>query len=582
MEPVLQEPGPQEPGLPADRRPSITRLAAALPETVGDGLGLALCLLFARHLRFDTADPFWADRDRLVMDPSLEGLGETLAELTGLPPRGFYGQANALGAAVGSALAERMLAGRFGRSLVDHRCWVAGTGACLATGAAQEAAWLAGTWRLGRLTGLFSVPTEDAPGLAGFSAAGWSVRRVRADDAAEVASCLSAAMRSQKPTLIACVRPRGGPPLGGAGSRHCDAAEDSLAAWAGTGRRNAGVRRAWLKRLARHGSRTDFEGALAGRLASGWHNAFFVPGPLLPPGEKTVSTSWTLRRAMIRLAAAMPELASLPGEPSWKHLGIAGEFCHAREAAGQLSHGIGAAMAGVAMHGGLVPLSTHTLADTEAALPGLREAAASGLRLIKVLVEAGRPCPAGGKRASLRAMRNLLVFRPADASEALECAELALRHTSGPSVLLISDLPVPALAERPSRTRCVKGGYVLAEAAAPRAATLIASGPELHVALQARAILAAARTPVAVVSLPCWNFFARQEAAWQEAVLGDAPRIGIEAGGGFGWDRWLGANGLFIGSDRMEDQAFSGKPAGFCPQRVAEIVLRHLGVVTTV
>jgi transketolase len=203
----------------------------------------------------------------------------------------------------------------------------------------------------------------------------------------------------------------------------------------------------------------------------------------------------------------------------------------------------------------------------------LRAAAAAGLHFVECLVEPARPCPSAGYRASLRAMRNLLVFRPADASEALECAELALRRGGGPCVLLLCEQPVPLLADRPARTRCAKGGYVLREAAAPRAVTLVASGPELHVALQAHKILAAAAIPAAIVSMPCWSFFASQEPDWQRAVLGDAPIVALETGSGFGWDRFLGNEGLFIGDDPT-----AGDAVPLSPHRVANLVLRHLGL----
>jgi transketolase len=397
------------------------------------------------------------------------------------------------------------------------------------------------------------VTTADAPGLSGFTAAGWSVRRVNEAEAGEVAAAISAALRSQKPTLIACL------PQAGAGERLGDlAGAQGVAAWATTGRRVAAVRRGWLKRLARHASRGDYESAMGGRLPPGWHNAVLEPGTVLAPGQTMMSTAETMRRALARLAPSLPEFGAIQGEESFKQ--------------GQLTQGFAHAMAGMAVHGGMIPIGVHGLEEAESVRPALRSAAAAGLRMVTCLIEPKIPCPAGGQRAGLRAMRNLFVFRPADATEALECAELALRRTEGPSVLLLSEAPAPLLAPRPTRTRCAKGGYVLCEAAAPRAVTLIASGPELHEVLLARDVLARQGVAAAVVSLPCWDYFVLQEQGWQEAVLGDAPRVGVEAGSGFGWERFLGPGGLFIGPDHGGDTGLTAPVA----RHIANLVLRHL------
>jgi transketolase len=553
----------------ADRRPAVTRLATALQDQLGAAaphpLILPACLLFARHLRFDSADPGWPDCDRLLFAPELASFSAGLAALAGLPAGCGIAPGCSLGAALGMVLAERLLAARFGRSLVDHRCWVFADGTGLATGPMQEAALLAGMWRLGRLTAIVAVAAQDAPGLAGFAAAGWSVRRVDSSEAGEVAAAMSAALRSQKPTLIACLsKPQHARAL------QCPSEEGRLA-WAATGRRDAGMRRAWLRRLARHASRQDYEAAMAGRLPVGWHRALVEPGPLLPPGQTQISTAETLRLAWMRLPSSLPDFVSLPGAAGWRQPGAQTEFCHARDAAGRLPQGIGAAMAGMAMHGGFLPVATHSLSELDHVRPGLRAAAAAGLHFVECLVEPARPCPSAGHRASLRAMRNLLVFRPADASEAIECAELALRRGGGPCVILLCETPVPLLAERPARTRCAKGGYVLREAGPRRAVTLVASGPELHLALQAVPLLAAAGVPAAIVSMPCWDFFAQQEPEWQRAVLGDAPIVALEIGSGFGWERFCGHDGLFIGNGYA-----TGDEPPLSPHAVAQRVLRHL------
>jgi transketolase len=168
--------------------------------------------------------------------------------------------------------------------------------------------------------------------------------------------------------------------------------------------------------------------------------------------------------------------------------------------------------------------------------------------------------------ASLRAMPNLQVFRPADALETAECWELALKRADGPSVLALSRQNLPALRMDAGENRSGRGGYVLAEASGERRATLIATGSEVHIALAAREALEAEGITVAVVSLPCWELFALQDEGYRAEVLGSALRVGIEAAGSMGWERWLGADGIFIGM------------SGFGASAPAEALFRHFGI----
>ena len=126
---------------------------------------------------------------------------------------------------------------------------------------------------------------------------------------------------------------------------------------------------------------------------------------------------------------------------------------------------------------------------------------------------------------------------------------MSVRRADGPSLLVLTRQALPALRFDASENKCALGGYVLAEAEGPRQATLIATGSEVSIAMDARAKLAAEGISVAVVSLPCWELFAQQDAAYRAEVLGTAPRVGIEAAVGFGWERWIGEDGIFIGMD---------------------------------
>jgi transketolase len=484
---------------------------------------VALTTLIARHLRFDAADPHWPDRDRLVADPAMAELAAAVGDLTGAGENFAITQEGppglAFAAALGLALAERSLAARFGRSLVDHRIWLLAGEAELYAGGALEAASLTGALGLARLAVLAELAPEAMAALGRFTAKGWTVRRLSAPE--EVAAALSAVMRTRKPTLIA----------GPAGLR----APADAAVLARAGVRGAGARRGWLKRLQRHASRDAFKAAQTGGLPAGWVTAIREPGE--PPATEPISTAETLRQAWGRLAAAVPELAGLAQEDA---AGLPPNRALAWAAHTQAQAG---ALLGMALHGGVVPVGVLPWAAQDLAAPAMRAAAATHHRLLITLAEPDTRALVG-QRAMWRAMPGLTVFRPADAAEALHCAALALRQTDRPSVILASAHATPRLAA--GRMDCAHGGYLVTEPAR-RDLTLIASGPELHLALALREGLAAHGLHAAIVSLPCWEYFAALDPAQREAILGNAPRVALAAGGGFGWERWLGLDGIFIG-----------------------------------
>ena len=219
---------------------------------------LPLAALVGRHLRHDDGDPLWHDRDRVVV---CGGAAPTVPGPPGL----------AFGAAVGMAMVERLLAGRFGRSLVDHHTWLLADAEELAAGTSHEAAAIAGAAQLGRLIVLAIVPPAEFRALARFVPLGWNVRMLDALDQKNADGAIFAALRSQKPTLIHC---EGGP-----------LAESNAVPVAAHG---AGARRAWLKRLRRH----------AGR-----HRAARPPAPARAR-PMTGSSNWPVRQATPRPARA--------------------------------------------------------------------------------------------------------------------------------------------------------------------------------------------------------------------------------------------------------------------------------------
>ena len=600
----------------ADRRMggAVRRLAADTVRAAGTGhLAGSLAMadvataLWSRQLRFDATDPRWPDRDRFVLSDergaallyallhltghagmelgALRRFGQLDSPAAGTPAHGEHpaievtagppGQG--LATAVGLALAERMMAARFGRSLVDHRTWVLAGAADLVEGVGHEATCLAGQLRLERLTVLWAddeTETGDAT-CKRLAAAGWATRRIDGHDPAAIAGALALALRSRKPTLIACrtlsVEPE-------AAAEPFTVPPALIEPWARAGIRGTTARRAWLKRLANHPLRAEFDRVTAGRLPETWHEASAALKAGLADSRPTRSTVQASRRLHQVLVAAIPELAGGATHPHHAlaaDLAAVGAESYAGRAipGGHGGHAMAACATGLALHGGVLPCAAASLLATDAMRPALRLAAQMRQRVIHVLhgdgIGIGQDGPAAQpveQLAALRAMPGLVVLRPADAVETVECWELAIRRADGPSLLVLSAQPLPTLRTDAAENRSSRGGYVLAEADGPRQATLIASGSEVAIAMQARRLLADDGVPVAVVSLPCWELFASQAESARTPVLGTAPRIGIEAACGFGWERWLGPDGVFIGM------------TGYGASAPADTLYRHFGI----
>jgi transketolase len=601
--------------------------------------------LWTRFHKYDAADPRWPDRDRFVLSAGHGSmLLYALLHLTGhagmeieqikqfrqlhsnTPGHPEYGAhpgietttgplGQGIANAVGMALAERMLAARFGRSLVDHRTWVVAGDGCLMEGISQEAIELAGHLKLNKLTVLWDNNSVSIDGpinlvnstdqLKRFAAAGWAVKQVDGHDPVQIAAGLSMAVRSKKPTLIACktIIGFGAPTRAGTASMHSGAlgaAEsqgmkdllgwtsppfevppDIRERWQQAGSRGATPRRAWLKRLARHPKRTEFERVMAGRLPENFHEAMAALRTSFAESRLAVAGRIAGQKVLEAVVPSVPEMVGgsadlTPANLTYvKPMGVVspgsfgGRYIHY----GIREHAMAAIMNGMAVHGGLIPYGGTLFTFVDYMRPSLRLAALMRQRVIYVMthdsIGAGEDGPTHQPvehLASLRAMPNMRVLRPADAMEVAECWEMALGHADGPIVLVLSRQILPVLRTDASENRCARGGYVLAEADGPRAATLISSGSEVSIAMAAREMLAKDDIKVAVVSLPCWELFAAQDAVWRAGVLGEAPRFGIEAAVAQGWEHWLGADGVFIGM------------SGFGASAPSDALYRHFSI----
>lgn len=587
-------PGPVSPdsGAPTARAPldQTGRLAAAIRQFVRThepdshhvihacAMATACAVLWSRYLRFDPVAPSWFDRDRFVVSSvryrtlvnALISLSGQAALRTGDAPHpattmGFGPSGQGLGAAIGMAMAEQHMAARFGRTLVNHRIWAISCWSELSTGVALEAAALAGQMGLERITVLVGLSEHERvqaeAALPRYAASGWSVRKVAADQPDQIATALAASIRTHRPCLIACLSP---PPV----AETAEPFVDDPGLWASASRRGATARRSWLRRLGKDRQRIDFERIISGQRPALWHTDWrrswqgagrhHASHPALP------TTSYA-RRGLDILRELLPEVLCLRSR-----LGLAsgGNVAHGPTAlptrCDTQVHGMAALLNGIAMHGGFLPCGTATFVAVDRMRPALRFAAMMKRQVIYFLTDGGLSPEEDGpawlpveQLASLRAMPNVAVFRPATRRETMECMELALDRTDGPSLLTLYPF-IPAvdvasdatLPEAPALTnQCARGGYVVAESPSARQVTLIATGQELATARTAQLMLRERGIGAALVSLPCWELFAAQKISYRERVLGTAPRIGVEAASGFGWERWLGQEGAFIGID---------------------------------
>jgi transketolase len=242
---------------------------------------------------------------------------------------------------------------------------------------------------------------------------------------------------------------------------------------------------------------------------------------------------------------------------------------------GVREHGMAAAMNGMALHGGIIPYSGMFLVFSDYARGAIRLAALMGCRVIHVLThdsiglgEDGPTHQPVEHLASLRALPNLNVFRPADAMEVAECWELALEAKDRPSAMVLTRQGLPAVRlDYLEDNACARGAYELVAAEGEAAVTLLATGSEVSIAVAARNHLQSGGVPTRVVSMPCWELFEEQDAAYRQQTLGPGTvRIGIEAAVSMGWDRYLGPDGGFVGM------------SGFGASAPAKDLFQHFGI----
>ena len=505
-----------------------------------------------------------------------------------------------LAMSVGFALAERILAAQFGGDLVDHRTYVIASDGDLMEGISHEAISIAGHYGLNKLIVLFDdngisidgplTLSETGDQVARFIAAGWNATRIDGQNPDEIAAAIEAAQKSDKPTLIACKTVIGfgapnkagkssahGSPLGAeeiAGARknlHWDSPPfevpaDIRDAWRIAGLRSSPARKEWEKRLAAAESnlRGEFERRTRGDLPPGFDEAIRAYKKTLTAEAPKVATRKASEMALTVINEAVPETiggsADLTPSNNTFTKGLkdirTGDFDGRYMHWGVRELGMSAAMNGIALHGGLIPYGGTFLVFSDYARPAMRLAALMGNRVIFVLTHDSIGLGEDGPThqpvehvAALRAIPNLMVFRPADATETLECWQLALQSRSAPSALALTRQNLPLLrTEFADNNVCARGAYEIAAAEGDAEVTLFASGSEVEIAIAAKALIDEAGHPARVVSVPCFELFEAESEDYKAEVIGDAPvKVAIEAAVRQGWDRFIGPDGIFVG-----------------------------------
>ncbi len=526
--------------------------------------------------------------------------------------------------AVGMALAERMQNARFGDDLVDHHTYVLAGDGCLMEGISHEAIDLAGHMKLGKLIVMWDDNTITIDGKTDlstsmdqqkrFEAAGWHVQSVDGHDKEAIAAAIEAAQADPRPSLIACrtIIGYGAPNKQGTSATHgaplgeeeIAAAREALGweyppfeipqdvydAWQKVAARGKDAREAWEARLAASPKREAFEAAQGPIDRAALDEAIRAYKERLSADAPKVATRKASQMALEVINSVIPNTvggsADLTGSNLTKTEGMeavtpdnyGGRYIHY----GVREHGMAAAMNGISLHGGLRPYGGTFLVFTDYCRPSIRLSALMNQPVHYVMTHDSIGLGEDGPThqpvehiASLRAMPNVHVFRPADVVETAECWQAAMESETTPSVHCLSRQGLPCLrTTHTDANMSARGAYVLREApGGKRDVTLIATGSEVAIAMEAADLLAGDGIRAAVVSAPCFELFAKQDEAYRKEVLGEAPRVGVEAAVEQGWGRILGPDSAFVGMEGFGASAPINdlyENFGITPRAVAE------------
>ena len=613
----------------------------------GMPLGMAdvAAVLFSKVIKLNPAAPRWFDRDRFVLsaghgsmliysllylmgykDISLDDIKnfrQLGAKTAGHPEYGHLqgidmttgplGQG--ISSAVGMAIAERVIAAKYGEDVCNHYTYVINGDGCLMEGISEEAVSLAGHLKLNKLIVLWDNNNITIDGtvdkassvdqIKRFEAVGWNTIEIDGHNYGEIEKALRKAQKSKKPTLIACKTKIGfgapnkcgtskchGSPLGAeeiaAMRKFLDwnyesfvVPADILKDWRDAASRNAGEYADWQKRAKAKGK--AFLDLIENKLPKNWDKELNLLKEKAIAEQTKVATRKASQMCLEKIVPNVPEIIGGSADLAASNLTFvegmktitAEDYNGNNIMYGIREHAMGAIMNGLALHGGVIPYGGTFFVFSDYMRPAMRLAALMGLRTIYVLThdsigvgEDGPTHQPVEHLASYRAMPNIYTFRPCDVVETAEAWQIAVESENTPSILALTRQGLPLLRTSAEENLTRRGGYVISDVAKgkKRKATIIATGSEVSLAVEAQRQLRKEGIETAVVSMPCAELFDAQDVSYQEDVLGAAPRIAVEAASKFGWERYVGLNGDIIGMD------------GFGASGPAEELYKYFGI----
>ncbi|MDC0530928.1 transketolase [Alphaproteobacteria bacterium] len=522
-----------------------------------------------------------------------------------------------LATAVGMALAEKLLSSRFGSNLVDHYTYVIAGDGCLQEGISHEAIEFSGHLKLSKLIVLWDdnkISIDGSTGLsnsanqiARFKAAGWHTQIIDGHNHDEIEEAIINSKKSRKPSIIACNTTIGfgapnlagtskthGAPLGAdeiAATRKAldwpnepfDIPKDILASWKKTTERSKKVFDEWGNRFEKSSKKKRFKLFLDGEISQSYERKMNLFIKQMKQDKPKLATRQSSQKTLELINKIIPNTlggsADLTGSNLTKTSEMktvlpgkySGNYIHY----GIREHAMGSIMNGVSLHKGFIPYGGTFLVFSDYMRASIRLSALMSQRVIYVLTHDSIGLGEDGPThqpiehlAILRATPNLNLIRPADFVETAEAWDIALK-TNGPTVLALSRQGLKAFrSEKSSDNKVSKGGYILNDLSSKRDLTLIATGSEVEIAMEASDLLNTHGINVAVVSLPCWELFDKQDETYRKEVLGNAPTIAIEAGCDMGWSKYIGDKGIFIGMK------------GFGASGPADQLYKHFGITS--
>lgn len=611
----------------------------------GMPLGMAdvATVLFSKFIKLDAANPRWFDRDRFVLSAGhgsmllysllyltgyediclddLKNFRQLGAKTAGHPEYGHLAGIDmttgplgqGITSAVGMALAERIIAAKYGEDVCSHYTYVIAGDGCLMEGISEEAISTAAHLGLSKLIVFWdnnNITIDGSVSAANstdqikrFQAVGWNTIEIDGHNYDQIEQAVAAAQKSDKPTLVACKTQIGygaptkcgtskchGSPLGAeelAATRQnlnwnyepFEVPADVLEAWRAAGSRSHDAFLAWEKRARAKGR--EFLDVIADKLPAGWDKELNELKRQAVKEKTKVATRKASQMCLEAIVPHIPEIVGGSADLAASNLTFTSasktvtkdDYNGNNVMYGIREHAMAAIMNGMALHGGIIPFGGTFFVFSDYMRPAMRLAALMGIRVIYVLTHDSIGVGEDGPThqpiehlASYRCMPNILTFRPCDVVETAEAWQIALETEDKPSLLALTRQGLPLLRTSAEVNLSAKGGYVIAGEDKKRQATIIATGSEVSLAVEAMNKLAEEGIKVAVVSMPCTELFDAQPIDYQEQVLGKAPRIAVEAASKFGWEKYVGLEGDIIGMD------------GFGASGPAEELYKYFGI----